>query len=81
MKVKDLIAELRKIDQNLEVCCVFHAEDSFAATYNKGVRAFEIVSVDSVAASRARDKNGLPTLDILDAENPRKIALLEITSE
>lgn len=79
MKVKDLIAELSKIDPNLEVCC--YTEDSFAATYNKGVRAFEIVSVDSVAASRARDKNGLPTLDILDAENPRKIALLEITSE
>lgn len=79
MKVKDLIAELSKIDQNLEVCC--YTEDSFAATYNKGVRAFEIVSVDSVAASRTRDKNGLPTLDILDAEHPRNIALLKITSE
>ena len=79
MKVKDLIAELSKIDQHLEVCC--YTEDSFAATHNKGVRAFEIVSVAPVAANRNRDKNGLPTLDILDAQDPRKIALLEISSE
>jgi hypothetical protein len=79
MKVKDLIAELSKMDQNLEVCC--YSEDAFAATDNNGVRAFDIVSVGPTAANRIRDKNGLPSLVILDSEHPRKIALIEISSD
>jgi len=78
MKVKELITELSKMDQTLEVC--IYTEDAFAATYNNGVRAFDIVSIAPIAANRIRDKNHLPSLDLLDAQDPRKIALIEITS-
>jgi hypothetical protein len=79
MKVCDLVAELSKLDQSLEVCC--YSEDAFASTGNNGVRAFDIMAVSATSAHRVRDSKGLPTLDILDAEHTRKVALIEISGE
>lgn len=55
MKVKELIAKLSKLDQNLDVICV---EDGPEPLHNDYPGPFEIVSVESQKVATSRDSSG-----------------------
>jgi hypothetical protein len=69
MNVRELMAELQKFDQSLEVlCCTDDVE--FLATGNS-LRVLEVERVESIAGKRDRDEDNAPTLLEAESEDER----------
>lgn len=79
MKVKDLIAQLHKLDPNLEVCCI---EDGPVPLHNDYPGPFEITEVSAQRVALSRQENGRVSISF-DPEAPgaRNWALVGITSD
>lgn len=79
MKVKDLIARLGTIDQNLEV--YGYSEDESIATHDKPFRFFFVddVSVSDAVLSRGRD--GSPGAIFDNGPSSQRLALINISSD
>lgn len=79
MKVKDLIARLSKLDQNLEVYCF---EDGPVPLYNDYPGPFDITDVSSQRVLISRDSVGRVSITFdRDAPGAREHVLVGITSD
>lgn len=79
MKVRDLVATLGKLDQNLEV--YGYTEDEALATRDRPFHIFFVDSIDVSIAKLFRDKNRAPAIRFGDGENSQKIALINLTTD
>jgi hypothetical protein len=73
MKVKDLISELKKLDQELDI--VYYTEDENSS------RVFNIESIESKDCELVRSEDGVAGLKFERNSKSIKIALLTITSD
>jgi len=79
MKVKDLINQLSKLDQNLEVLCI---EDGPTPLHNDYPGPFEITDVRSQRVATSRDSTGRVSMSFdHDEQGTREWALIGITSD
>jgi hypothetical protein len=78
MKVKDLIEELKKLDQNLQVLAA--CEDEGVVVPGYFVRPFEVTEVSAVSVEIEQDDAGRRTMCAVPAEDGQKFAVIEITS-
>lgn len=79
MKVKDLIAQLSKLNPNLEVICV---EDGPVPLHNNYPGPFEITDVSSHKVVTSRDSVGRVSISFDDtAPGAWERALIGITSD
>lgn len=79
MKVKDLIAQLSKLDPNLDVICV---EDGPVPLHNDYPGPFEITDVSSQKVVTSRDSVGRVSISFDPTESgARERALIGITSD
>lgn len=78
MKVKDLIAALSKLDQNLEV--YGYTEDDSLASQDRRFHIFFMDSVEVSAAEMFRDKNHAPAIRFGQSEQSRNIAFVNLTT-
>lgn len=78
MKVSDLIAERKTMDQNAEVlgCC----EDAGDGSPGSSCDFFLVESVDAARAVLGRDENRDPTVTIDSGPGSRSIVMLELVS-
>ena len=79
MKVKDLIAALSKLDQNLEV--YGYTEDESLATDSKPFHIFFVDSVDVSATETFRDENHAPAISFGGSDKSRNIAFINLTTD
>lgn len=79
MKVKDLIAQLSKIDQNLEV--YGYSEDESIATQEKPFRFFAVEDVSVNRAILNRGKYGTPEAVFDSGEGSQNLAFLNMTAD
>jgi hypothetical protein len=79
MKVKDLIKELGKIDQNLEI--YGYSEDESIATAKKPFRFFVVDSVSINPAILSRDSDGSPQAKFDDGPGSQKLALITMVAD
>jgi hypothetical protein len=80
MKVKDLIAELQKIDPNIDVFC--YTEDEIALAQGHGFRLFDIGNIEVAhGIIRCSDFDNITTLKFERGLDSLKFALIEITSD
>jgi hypothetical protein len=79
LKVKDLISQLSKVDQNLEV--YGYSEDESIATDDKPFRFFSVdhVSVNGVILSRGKDGSPQATFD--SGPGSQRLALINISAD
>ena len=77
MKVKDLIVQLGKLDQDLEI--YGYSEDESIATDDKLFRLFSVDHVDTRSAilSRAEDRSPQATFD--SGPDSQKLALINMS--
>lgn len=78
MKVKDLIAELSKLDPELLV--VGFSEDSDVLEPCQAVRLFELRSVEACNVEFERDEARKPRIRFSVSGEGRPMALLELTT-
>jgi hypothetical protein len=79
MKVKDLIAALTKLDQNLEV--YGYTEDDSLATKDHPSRIFFLDSVEVSAAEAYRNGNHAPAFKFGESDKSRNIAFVNLTTD
>ena len=79
MKVKELKAQLEKIDPNLDVIC--YAEEDEDSDGSIVTRIFEIDDVTASEAERSRDKDGVPQLTFGSTDRSTKIAFINLLSD
>ena len=79
MKVKDLIAQLSRLDPNIEVCCI---EDGPVPLPNGYPGPFEITHISSQRVLISRDSVGRVSIEFDPAApGAREWALVGITSD
>ena len=81
MKVKDLIKELEKIDQNIDI--YGYTEDENLASKEKTGHVFSIDGVGEAFVEMKRNNKGQPTIKFGDYETKgaRKIAIIDISTD
>jgi len=79
VKVKDLVAQLQKLDQNLVVYAT--CEDSEVTGPSYFARPFVIQGVGVVEVELSRDENHRPEIVATAAGEGQKCAVLEITGD
>ena len=79
MKVKELIAKLQKLDQELEVLC--YTEDDSLVFQNHGFRLFSIESIKVIEGEKKRGEDQIPTLNLEKGPNSQKYVIIEVTSD
>ena len=78
MKVKDLIKELSKLDENLDILC--YTEDEELVPSEDLFRILAIDSVDTTVAEKTRLEDGTPSLKFGESELSQKHATINVTS-
>jgi hypothetical protein len=78
MKVRDLVAALSKLNEDLEVVCL--TEDERLITPGRLFTLFDINSVDVADAERCR-VDGAPYLKFVKSGQAEKLAVLDVTSD
>jgi hypothetical protein len=79
MKVRELIAKLAILDQDIEVYC--YTEDKRFATRERPFWLLDIHHVETVNAELSRDENHLPVTTFDNSPSARTIATLDATSD
>jgi hypothetical protein len=79
MKVKELIAQLEKLDPESLVVC--YSEDEKLSSFRGPVTIFEINDVSQTKAEMMRTKSGVPGLKFEDNERSTKLAIIDLTSD
>jgi len=79
MNVKELIAQLQALDQDLDVLCGTDDENLVAPGHS--FRLLEIDGVDVIEGERMRDASNAPTLKLGSGPAASKIACLAVTSD
>jgi hypothetical protein len=79
LKVKDLIAQLSKIDQNLDV--YGYSEDESIATHDKPFRFFFIDGVSVNAAILSRGNDGAPQATFDHGPGSQRLALINMSAD
>jgi len=79
MKVKDLIAELSKHDQNLDVLC--YTEDSTFLQPGHTFRLLEVVDVSESEGEKQRGDDDVPTLKLGKSHYSERFTIIEVTSD
>jgi hypothetical protein len=79
MKVKDLIAQLSKLDQDLEV--YGYMEDESLANKDHACHLFVVDSVDVSAAETFRDEDHTPAIRFGQSDSARNIAFVNLTKD
>lgn len=79
MKVKDLVAALSKLDQNLEV--YGYTEDDSLVTQDRRFHIFFMDGVEVTPAETFRDKNHAPAIRFGQSEQLRNIAFVNLTTD
>jgi hypothetical protein len=78
MKVSELVAELQRLDQNLEVYCMTQ-ENGVMASSDKNVRTFAVDGAHSLSARQFYDSTFELVAEILDSSDKNKIAVIEFS--
>lgn len=78
MKVKELIAELQKLDPDLQVFAA--CEDEGVVVPGYLVRPFEVSEASAVSIAIDWDDKGRRTMCAVPPEDGRKFAIIDITS-
>ena len=81
MKVKDLIAQLNKLDPDLEL--YGYTDDDSLATSERAYHVFSIEGADISVIQRERDNNGRPVFRFsnIEARESRKVAFINVTTD
>ncbi|HBO7076144.1 hypothetical protein ACSLV1_26225 [Pseudomonas aeruginosa] len=79
MKVKDLIAQLSKLDP--ELLLVGYSEDEDVREAGEHIRLFEITGVTAEQCSRSRDESGKARIELTGSGAGHPVALLELTTD
>ena len=79
MKVKELVAKLVQLDQELDVLC--YSEDEGIVPEGHGFTIFEIVAVTATDAELLRVGDGVPSLKLGKGPSSQRIAVIEVTSD
>ena len=79
MRVRDLVAALSKLDQNLEV--YGYTEDESLATDDHPFHVFFIDGVEVSVAETFRHENHAPGIRFEHTDKARKIAFVNITTD
>ena len=79
MKVRELMAKLKKQDPNLEILC--YSEDNDHLPPNLGFRLFHVENVTNVEGEMVRVEDQIPYLKIGSSMKSQKLAIVEITSD
>lgn len=77
MKVKDLLNELEKMDQNSEVVC--YTEDETLLDEGYTFKIFLVESVDVLTGERQKGEDHVPTFKLGKSENSKSHVSLNIT--
>jgi hypothetical protein len=77
MKVRELIAELQKLDGNLDVIC--STEDENLLAQHLLFRLFQITSVDIVDGEKCKGSDGLASLKLGHTSLSQKHVIIEVT--
>lgn len=78
MKVKELIAELQKLDPNLQLLAACEDEEVVVPGYL--VRPFEVMEASAVSVAIDWDEKDRRTMCAVPAEDGQKFAIIDITS-
>lgn len=79
MKVNELIAQLRMVDQDLQVLCC--AEDENLVAPGHLFRLLEIDGVEVTEGERMREESGVVSLRLGSGSSASKMACLSVTSD
>ena len=79
MKVRELIAQLQKLDQQLEVLC--YTEDDSLLAPKHGFRLLDIVATSVVEGDISRGDDHIPSLKLDKGPYSQKHAIIEVTSD
>jgi hypothetical protein len=79
MKVKDIIAQLQKLDPELQLLVL--CEDSEVLEKGQGLRIFEPDSADTFFAKMSRDSDYKARLEITAAGEGQKLACINVTTD
>ncbi|MBV6816215.1 hypothetical protein ACE15N_23360 (plasmid) [Xanthomonas campestris pv. passiflorae] len=79
MKVKDLIAQLSKIDQNMEV--YGYSEDESIATNERPFRLFFVDDVSVNGAILSRGSDGIPQATFDNGPGSQRLALINMSAD
>ena len=79
MKVRELQANLSKLDPELEVLCYCEVESLLVE--KRGFILFDILAVSTTKTERLRLKDGTPSLKFEHGPNSVAMATLEVTSD
>ncbi|BBR72497.1 hypothetical protein [Acinetobacter baumannii] len=79
MKVKDLISELQKLDQNLEV--YFLTEDEEVTKGKKLVEVFGFKDVHTSSVTTKRNPDAIFEFTFFPEENGRDVAFINFTKD
>lgn len=77
MKVRDLIAQLSKIDQDMEV--YGYTEDESFATHDKPFRLFFVDDVSVNSAILTRGNDGTPQANFDSGPGSQRLALINMS--
>ena len=78
INVKDLIAELEKLDPNLDI--YGYSDDPELVGENEGYKVFSVDSVDAHQVNKDRDElTRMPKLIFSAGEGSQKVALLNLS--
>ena len=75
MKVKELVAKLNTLNPELEVYCC--TEEDLGFSKNKNILAMPVQAPYETAAKLLREASGELVLQVQDAENPIKVAIID----
>jgi hypothetical protein len=79
MKVRELIAQLQKLDQQLEVLC--YTEDDALLAPKHGFRLLDIVEISVVEGEKLRGDDQIPSLKLGKGPHSQTHAIIEVTSD
>ena len=79
MKVKELIAALGKLDQNLDVLC--YTEESAGLPLGHVFRLLDIVDVGETEGEKRKGIDGVPTMRFEKSDHSERLATIEVTSD
>lgn len=78
MTVRELIAKLSALDQDLQVVCYTEDEELLAPGHI--FRLLAIVDVDVAEGEKLRDSKGHPTMKLGSSPDATRLAVLDVTA-
>lgn len=79
MKVRELISQLQKLDQQLEVLC--YTEDEPLLAPGHGFRLLDIITIMVVEAEKVRGNDQIWSFKLGKGPHSQKHAIIEVTSD